>query len=279
MERTPALSEPAPPSTGDCHFLRRPPPPALAGDVVDICDYRETRQAHFRQRQPASLVVPLIVGFGDPFVIGLGRTAETHERYGTFAAGLFAGPVYIDSFGASACVQVNFTPRGARRFFGMPLSELTARMIPLDTLLGADAERLRERLALERAPVRRLDIVARFVAGRLAAAPPPCAAVGRAMAMVKFSRGRLPVGRIAAEIGWSRKHLNERFKAEIGLGPKAVARIVRLDATMHAIDEAPVRWAEIADQGGYSDQAHFIRECRALTGISPAALQHVGALG
>ena len=41
-----------------------------------------------------------------------------------------------NSFGAAHCLQINFTPLGARRFFGMPMSEFTDRMVTLDDMLG-----------------------------------------------------------------------------------------------------------------------------------------------
>ena len=92
---------------------------------------------HFRQIEPASLTIPLVISFGDPFAIGLGRPPGDNDRFGSFTAGLFAGPVTIDSFGTSHCLQIDFTPLGARRFFGMPMSELTDRMVGLDDVLGA----------------------------------------------------------------------------------------------------------------------------------------------
>ncbi|TIP54678.1 MAG: AraC family transcriptional regulator, partial [Mesorhizobium sp.] len=59
---------------------------------------------------------------------------------------LYAGPVVIESFGGACCVQINFTPLGARRFFGLPMSELTDRMVGLDDVLGPEGIALRERL-------------------------------------------------------------------------------------------------------------------------------------
>ena len=116
----------------------RTPHDGMAGLVTRIVGYRELTPGHFRQVEPASLDIPLVINFGEPFAIGLGRAPGDNDRFGSFTSGLFAGPVTIDSFGASNCLQINFTPLGARRFFGLPMNELADRMVTLDDALGAE---------------------------------------------------------------------------------------------------------------------------------------------
>ena len=91
-------------------------------------------------------MVPLIISFGTPFTIALGREPDAADRQRSFAAGLYAGAVYIESDGGAECVQVDFTPLGAFRFFGSAMVDLAARMIDIDDVLGSDGTRLRERL-------------------------------------------------------------------------------------------------------------------------------------
>ncbi|TGV63702.1 AraC family transcriptional regulator, partial [Mesorhizobium sp. M2D.F.Ca.ET.160.01.1.1] len=111
-----------------------------------MCGYRETAAGHFRNVEYASLTVPLVISFAEPFAIGLGRAPDDNDRFASFAAGLFAGPVMIESFGGACCIQVNFTPLDARRFFRLPMRELTDNMVVLDDVLGAEGAALRERL-------------------------------------------------------------------------------------------------------------------------------------
>lgn len=259
-----------PPSVDGFRLTRRVPSRALAADVIDMTGYEESLRGHFRQVETASLVVALVISFGDPFAIGLGSAPDRNARHGTFGAGLFAGPVIIDSFGRSSCVQVNFSPQGGRRFFGVPMRELAERMVPLDALVGAQGMRLRERLGEEHDWERRLDIVEAFVAARLDRARAPCPAIGHAYGRLAQSRGNARIGRVAAELGWSRKHLAEKFRDEIGLSPKAIGRIMRFDAALHLARGRTGCWAEIAAAAGYADQAHMVREFRELAGSTPA---------
>ena len=253
----------------------RRPPAALAGLVSRITGYRETQPGHFRQVEAASLDIPLIISFGEPFAIGLGRVPGGNDRYGSFTAGLFAGPVTIDSFGASNCIQVNFTPLGARRFFDMPMTELTDRMVVLDDLLGAEGTALREELGNAPGWKRRFDIADAFLLRKLGEADEPSPEVIWAFERIAASGGRAKVASIAREIGWSRKHLAWRFADEVGLGPKSVSRIVRLNRAIAAA-KAGDGWAGIAADCGYADQAHMVREFRELAGNSPVAWASAG---
>lgn len=264
---------PAPPPAGQYEMVQRPPSRTLEGTVSRLTGYREVTIGHFRQVEAASLVVPLVINFSGSFAIGLGRSPGSNDRFGSFAAGLFAGPVVIDSFGTASCVQIDFTPLGARRFFRTPMTELTDRMVTLDDVLGAEGLALRERLANEPDWHRRLDLAERFVETRIEAAPPTRPEVAWAYGNVLSSGGRMPVTAIAKDIGWSRKHLAGRFTAETGLGPKTFARIVRFNRALALRRTGTGGWAGIAAECGYSDQAHLAREFREMTGETPGSWQ------
>ena len=83
-------------------------------------------------------MVPLIISFGTPFLIALGREPDAADRQPSFAAGLHAGPVFIESDGGAECVQVDFTPLGAYRFFGGTVVDLAARMVDIGDVLGRE---------------------------------------------------------------------------------------------------------------------------------------------
>lgn len=256
------------------HFemVRRKPASTLAGIVTDICGYREVRPGHFSIVEYASLTVPLVISFAEAFAIGLGHTPGDNDRYASFAAGLYAGPVMIESFGAACCVQVNFTPLGARQFFGLPMSELRDRMIGLDDALGFEGIALRERLGETRDWDTRFAIAEGFISTRLVKAKRMSAEVVWAYRQVIGSGGRTRISALADEIGWSRKHLAAKFSDAIGIGPKTLSRIVRFNRALSLSNWQGDDWAGIAADCGYADQAHLVREFRQLAGETPTAL-------
>ncbi|MCF6112899.1 helix-turn-helix domain-containing protein [Mesorhizobium muleiense] len=253
-------------------MVRRAPGPWLQGSVTDICGYRETMPGRFRNVEYASLTVPLVISFAEPFAIGLGKEPGDNDRFASFAAGLYAGPVVIESRGGACCIQVNFTPLGARRFFGLAMSELTDRMVGLDDVLGIEGIALRERLGNAHGWSARFVIVETFVAARLTEAREMQAEIAWAYDRIIVSGGRIRVSSLADRLGWSRKHLAGKFSNAIGVGPKTLSRIVRFNRALGLSRQGKSDWADIAADCGYADQAHLVREFRDLAGETPTAL-------
>lgn len=269
MER-PAEDQLSPPPSGGYDMLRRAPPTALHGLVHDIVHYRETVRGLFRQVETASLVVPLIVSFGEAFPIGLGREPAATETYGSFTSGVYAGPVVIHSSGRMECIQVNFSPLGAWRFFRLPMREIAGRMVRLDDLGDRSIRELKLRLGDLPSPARRLDLVTAFVTDRLARSEAQGAAVAEAYRLMLDRNGAIRIATIAERLDWSRKHLADRFHETIGVPPKTLARIMRFNHAQ-AMARAGGDWADIAAACGYADQAHLAREFHELSGSTPTA--------
>jgi AraC-like DNA-binding protein len=127
----------------------------------------------------------------------------------------------------------------------------------VDELRGATGWRERFRL-LDTALLQRLRAVSPL--------PPE---VAEAWRLVFGSHGRVRVAAVAAHVGWSRRHLSERFRLVTGLTPKQAARIARFE-TARRLLLAPQRppLVEVAARCGYADQPHLAREWQALAGCS-----------
>jgi transcriptional regulator GlxA family with amidase domain len=104
------------------------------------------------------------------------------------------------------------------------------------------------------------------LSGGVAPVPPE---VREAWRVLHGRGGRCRVEDVAAHVGWSRRHLSERFRVATGLTPTQAARIARFEATRRLLTH-PRRppLAEVAVRCGYADQPHLAREWRALTGCS-----------
>ena len=251
-------------------LVRRAPSQRMAGLISGMTGYRETARGRFFQREAAGLVVPLIISFGTPFLIALGREPNAADRQPSFAAGLHAGPVFIESDGGAECVQLDFTPLGAYRFFGGAVVDLAARMVDIGDVLGGEGRRLRERLGATSAWQDRFDIIEDFVADRASHMPSP--EIEFAYHRLARSSGNARITALAGEIGWSRKHFIDRFRSELGLAPKPIARMMRFHQACRLARSGTVAgWALIAAECAYADQAHLVREFSALAGETPTA--------
>ncbi len=89
---------------------------------------------------------------------------------------------------------------------------------------------------------------------------------------------RQPHGRVAdlpALIGLGERQLRRRFQVAVGYEPKRLARILRLQRLLALAERTPPgrgRLAALALAAGYADQAHLVRECVELAGLTPGAL-------
>lgn len=279
MTSLPALDDvESVPDDGSGYVLvRHAVPPALAGLVARISGYRETVRRPIRMTETASLIVPVIISFGEPLEIALNREPDHDDRLGSFTAGLTGGPVRVRSHGAAHCLQIDLTPLGAYRFFGRPMHELTERMVQLDDLEDRTIAGLRERLGAERSWRRRFALAEAACLSRLAGGRGPSGAVAWAYRRIVETGGAERIATIAERLEWSRKHLAARFHEEVGMGPKTIARIARFNrAEAMATAGDGDGWADIAAACGYADQAHLVREFSALAGATPAAWQAGG---
>ncbi|MDA9528267.1 MULTISPECIES: helix-turn-helix domain-containing protein [unclassified Bradyrhizobium] len=250
--------------------IRRPVPAHMAHVVSSISCYRERGLGLTNFRHAAPLALPLLISLGSPFRIALGRDPDRADTQPSFAAGLFPGPVQIESDGRAICIQVDFTPLGAYRFYGGAVPDLTARMVDIRDLLGRDGRELGERVAEAEGWQQRLEIIETFVLERTVNEPSP--AIAAAIGWLWRSAGAARISEIATDIGWSRKHLSRRFQNEIGVSPKTLARMLRFHRACElARSGSACGWAGIALEAGFADQAHLAREFREFSGERPTS--------
>lgn len=221
-----------------------------------------------QRRELPSVIVPLIVNFGSPFRLtdSAGRAAE----FDSFVAGLDDSYAFDEVTGDSLCIQVNFKPLGAHRFLGLPMDALAHRVVALEELLGAPARRLAEQLHDAPSWEARFELLDSLIAERFETGPEPSPGVAWTLRRLEETGGSVAIAALAAELGWSRRHLVAKFREQIGLPPKTVARILRFENVIRRLGEADgVRLAEIAYDCGYYDQAHLNRDFRDFAGTTP----------
>jgi AraC-like DNA-binding protein len=232
----------------------------------------ETIPGTFRRREVASAIVPLIINWGSPYgIVEPTKPCAAPRPIGTFVAGLHNSFAITESYGLHECAQVNFTPLGAYLFLRLPMHSLTDCVVELEVLLGAVVTRLEAQLYEATSWSDRFHLIDAFVTERILASRAPSREVNWAWRALNGSCGPTSIGRLARELGWSPKHLITKFREQIGLPPKTVARIIRFGSALRRLEAAPEsRWAEIALDCGYYDQPHLIRDFRAFAGSTPS---------
>jgi AraC-like DNA-binding protein len=210
---------------------------------------------------PASTSVPLVVKLPDS---AHRPPAFVRGPHGSFSVPEGSAPRHT--------LRCGWPPLGAYALLGLPMDELSGRLVDLVDLLGAAGRRLAEGVREAPSWRQRFALVDQFLLRRLEAGPQPSPEVGWAWKRLVATAGTMPIGRIAEEVGWSHKHLIARFRQQVGLRPKTAARLVRFEGVGRRLDHARGRldWGRLAADAGYADQAHLVRHFRQFTGTTPA---------
>lgn len=165
---------------------------------------------------------------------------------------------------AAAIVAVRFRPGGAAPFLRRPVAELTDRH-------DADVPWLR---IDPRAPVRSLE---RALLARLRAVDARVSGdVAHAVARLAASDAP-PIATLARELGVTRQHLARRFVEHVGVTPKQLSRIARMQRAVGLLGhDGGGALADVALRAGYFDQAHLARDLRELATLTPAEVSRAG---
>ena len=214
----------------------------------------------------------LVVPFDDPLRLsGAGLTEPT--PFDGVLAGLATGPTLIHHDGHQHGLQLGLTPSGARAVFGMPAGELAESSVELEDVVGRVARSLRDELQGYATWPERFAAVDRVVRGLMRRHEPRqngTPEVEQAWRLIRRGGGRTPVAGVASDVGWSTRHLEQRFRGEFGITPKAAVRITRFERSVDAARDPRRRLADVAAECGYADQAHLAREWRDLAGLPPS---------
>lgn len=233
-----------------------------------------------RHRQLPSGNVMLIVSFGETLQVSApARSPVSSGTFTSFVAGFHQGPAITQHRGHQHHVGVELTPLGAYAVFGVPMHELTNAVVGLDGLLGPTADALVAQLAGAPTWMSRFALLDGFLAAKVRAGPQPSPAVVWAWERLRETAGQVSIAALAEDAGWSRRHLAARFREEVGVPPKVIARVLRFQRALELLGHAEAgSWADLAQQCGFADQPHLNREVRALAGCTPTELFTDGPL-
>ena len=194
---------------------------------------------------------------------------------GTMLTGVQSEHFVIDTESQRHVAGVHFRPGGAFPFFEAPAGELANHHLPLADLWGPWAAELRERLLAAATPEGVLELLERALLARLVRSPERHPAVAYALRELSASPMQR-VSRVIDALGLSQRRFIELFTGEVGLTPKLFSRIRRFQAVIFSVQRrAEPDWADVALACGYYDQAHFIHDFKAFSGLTPSRyLQH-----
>ncbi|MCX4980612.1 AraC family transcriptional regulator [Streptomyces sp. NBC_00572] len=251
---------------GRCQWYYGRPDARLGPGIGTYRGFRSTAGVPQERLVVPSGRVSLLIGFGGELrVRGAGRHAS-------LVSGLHTRARVLGHGGDVHGVELALAPWAAHRFFGgTPLGELADVLADPAEVLGDRARSLCEALADAPGWAERFALLDETLLRWAAEADTdggPAPAVLEAWRLLEQSAGSLQIREVAAATGSSMRHLERRFREQIGLSPKRLARILRLNRAIRLLSagDGP---ADTAARCGYYDQAHLSLEFKAMTGMPP----------
>ena len=203
----------------------------------------------------------------------LDGVARMHGASSSLPAALFSGMQdrmrSMTHLPGSHVLLTVFTEAGAAAFVREPLDRLFNRTMPMDLFLRrSPLDEVREQLMEAGENAGRVDVVERFLLGRLRSEAMPDPVTEAAAAHIRKRHGAVRMEELARVLNLSLSALERRFRKKVGASPRKFASIVRMRHVLR-LRRAGGSLTEIAHRAGYCDQSHFIKDFKSFTGLAP----------
>ena len=187
-----------------------------------------------------------------------------------FVFGQITVPLDIEPTGQTGIFAVRFHPDGFTPFTTMDINKMSNTTTSLHTLFDDEGLLLEETILTAPTNENRIKTIETFLLERLISPEIVDRIAKSGLEILMRLNGQISVNKLSDELQINRKKLQRRLTSVIGLSPKQLSKIIRLQATLKILENDPFKsLTSAAYEGGYFDQAHFIKDFKEFTGLSP----------
>lgn len=234
--------------------------------------YQGYTQPHQKERLLPEGAVSLVINLHDDEtrIYDKQNPSICHRYSGNIVCGPHSEPFIIDTAEQFCVLGIYFKVGGAAPFLGLPLNEAVNQHVELESLWGAESRRLRCRLLESPTIETKFELIESLLLarakGRMDASPAVRYAVHEFSAVPQTRT----IASVSEQMGYSSRHFINLFRRHVGLTPKVYCRVRRFQEILQRLHRRQaLRWPELALDCGYFDQAHFIHDFKAFSGINP----------
>lgn len=229
----------------------------------------ESKDAHKKDRVFPDGCIELIFHYGDFF--------KKHEENGTsaiqpksFVYGQITKFIDIEPTGKIGIFSVRFHPNGLQNFIDSKVSELTDCTILLEDLWGNDGKNIETKILSATNNEERIQIIEQFLETQQRPITEKDIQIEKCVATILDSNGIISIDKLIEEVQISKRHLERSFIANVGVSLKFFSRIIRFNYALQLINNKDFsNFTNVALDGGFYDQAHFIKDFKEITGLNP----------
>lgn len=182
-------------------------------------------------------------------------------------------PFFIEPTGYVNTFAIRFYPYGFANFVTTPIEQLANKETPLTSLFEASiVNELKRSIIDAEDSKQRIAVIEKFLLGRLHEQSTIDSIVKQTVDALLTSNGTATITTILKEDLSKRRQLERNFKKQIGVSPKQLGKVIRLQSALKMLlNKETDSLTKIAYESDYFDQAHFNKDFKEFTGISPTA--------
>ena len=214
-------------------------------------------------------IVEIVFHYHDPFITYLADGRSFKQPKG-FAISQMRKFIAIESDGKTGFVSVRCYPWGAHHFFNEPLKNFLDDTIDIKHLWHNDSKTILDQLRTTNTPSEKANLIQTFLLEKLSENKKESDNIDEAIKLIRKTKGLLSVEEICEKTNLTHKQLERGFLSTVGTTPKIFSRISRFLNLCHNLKNYESKsMATLAHDMGFYDQAHFIKEFKDFSGLTP----------
>ncbi|SFH35977.1 helix-turn-helix domain-containing protein [Pedobacter insulae] len=222
-----------------------------------------------KQRIVPDGCMEMIFHLGDHY-IQYQSNGQTIEQPNCFVFGQITKPLEIEPAGITSIFAVRFHPDGFTSFATLPLKQMENKAVSISELFGNEGLELQLKVVNALTTQKRITIIEDFLMSRLLAPELVDRMIKSSVKTILKLKGQLSVSELSEKANINRRQLERRFADTIGLSPKQLAKIIRIQVTLNTMLNRDFEsLTSLAYKNDYFDQAHFIKDFKEFTGVNP----------
>jgi AraC-like DNA-binding protein len=185
--------------------------------------------------------------------------------------GQITEPFFIEPTGYVNSFAIRFYPYGFANFVRTPVKKLANNETPVALLFGEkNSKALGQKIIQATDTQKRIEIVEDFLLSKLHDKATVDNIVKSTIDTILLTKGSAPINTIFKDDLSKRRQLERKFMKKVGISPKQLGRVIRLQTALKMLlNRQSENLTTIAYESEYYDQAHFIKDFKEFTGITP----------
>lgn len=187
-----------------------------------------------------------------------------------FLIGQLTKPYIVEPLGVTGSFVVRFQPNGFLPFCKLSIKSIQNTAIPLEKLFGLEGKLLGDEILNANSTDERIECIEAFLINKLKHKNTIDSIVKSTIDTILAVNGQHSVDTLSKQNNTSRRQLTRKFSSTIGLSPKQLSKTVRIQHALKSmLNNQFTSLTDLAYENEYFDQAHFIKDFKEFTGLTP----------